>query len=164
MNTKIKTKIEIAKIVNGLRKNNPKIKIVTTNGAFDILHSGHVKSLAVAKSYGDILIVGLNSDSSVQKYKSENRPIISQNDRAELLAALEVVNYVVIFDETNPNKLLETIKPTFHIKSKTGYLGIEGPTVESNGGKIILIEDFLGISTTKIIDKIIKVAKLEKKF
>src|SRR3989344_5585682 len=91
---------QLGKVISNYRKLNPQNKIVTTNGAFDIMHSGHAKSLEMAKSYGDLLIVGLNSDSSIKKYKSIDRPIIPQSERAIMLASLESVDYVVIFDET----------------------------------------------------------------
>jgi D-beta-D-heptose 7-phosphate kinase/D-beta-D-heptose 1-phosphate adenosyltransferase len=162
LDKKIKTKEEIKKLVETMRIENSEIKIVTTNGAFDILHSGHIRSLELAKSYGDILIVGLNSDASVKRYKSPLRPIIPQKERAQMLAALECVNYVVIFDEDDPRNLLEAIKPTFHVKSKTGFKGIEREVVESSGGKIILVEDIAGISTSEIIAKIIKTYNLEQ--
>ena len=159
MKEKIKTGIEIKEIVENLREKNPEIKIVTTNGAFDILHSGHAQSLEQAKSYGDILIVGLNSDSSIKRYKSSDRPIIPQKERAIMLSALNAVDYVVIFEETDPRELLKLIKPDFHIKSKKGFKGIEKEAVESNGGKIILIDDVPGISTTDIIKKILDIEK-----
>ena len=131
-------------------------KIVTTNGSFDIIHIGHVKSLVEAKKLGDVLIVGLNSDSSIKKYKSPDRPIIGQEDRAEMLAALECVDYVTIFDETDPIELLKIIKPDFHVKSKSGFKGLERDVVEENGGKIILLDDVEGKSTTGILERLKK--------
>jgi glycerol-3-phosphate cytidylyltransferase len=151
---------EIEKISQEL-KNKGNI-IVTTNGAFDILHYGHVMSLEKAKSFGDILIIGLNSDSSIKQYKSEDRPIIPQDYRAKMLASLEIVDYVVIFDETTPINFLSHVKTNFHVKSKSGFKGIETEIVESNGGKIELIDDIPGISTTDIIKKIIEVEKNKK--
>ena len=155
---KIKNREEINEIVTSIRKNSPEKKIVTTNGCFDVLHVGHVYSLVKAKSYGNLLIVGLNSDASVRKYKSsDKRPIIPQQQRAEMLAALEVVDYVVIFDETDSQALLSVIKPDFHVKSKSGFIARPGfvdcnerGVVESNGGKIVAIDDIPGISTTEI--------------
>ena len=161
MECKIKTKDEIKDIVIKLRKKNPNIKIVTTNGAFDIIHTGHIKSLEQAKSYGDIVIVGLNSDNSIKRYKSALRPIIPEKDRAKMLASLQVVDYVVIFEEDDPRELLKLIKPDFHVKSKTGFKGIEKETVESNGGKIILIDDVPGLSTTDILKKIKSIIRAE---
>jgi len=160
--SKIKDREELSEIVDNYRKCNKGIKIVTTNGAFDLIHSGHVRTLQKAKSYGDILIVGLNSDKSIKNYKSPLRPIIPQYERAEMLSALEVVDYVVIFDETNPIEFLKAIKPDFHIKSKSGYKGLEKDVVESNGGKIILLDDIPGFSTTNLIQRIKEVLESEK--
>ncbi len=154
MKNKIIPLDEIEEKVKNIRKSNSDIKIVTTNGAFDILHIGHVKSLEEAKSFGDLLIVGLNSDSSIKGYKSPLRPIIPQKERAEMLASLEVVDYVAIFDELTPINFLSKVKPNIHVKSKSGFKGIETKIVEKNGGKIILTDDILGISTTEIINRI----------
>lgn len=149
---KIKSRIQITDIANTLRAQG-KI-IVTTNGSFDIVHLGHLKSLNSAKSYGDVLIVGLNSDSSIKSYKSPNRPINNQNDRAYMLASLQFVDYVVIFDELTPIKFIKSIRPDLHVKSKSGYLGIEEEAVKKGGGKVILIEDEVGYSTTNLIQRI----------
>lgn len=157
-NSKIIPIDEIGKVISNYRLNNPWRKVVTTNGAFDIMHAGHAKSLSLAKSYGDLLVVGLNSDSSIKKYKSVDRPIVPQSERAIMLAALGVVDYISIFDETDPCRFIETVKPDVHVKSKSGYKGIEGSTVEKYG-KVVLIEDFPGISTSALIDKILKIGK-----
>ena len=127
-------------------------KIVFTNGCFDILHIGHVKYLQEAKSYGDILVVGLNSDSSVRRLKGSSRPINSEYDRAYILAALEAVDFVTIFDEDTPYELIKTLKP--HILVKGGdYKGKE--VVGSNLVDEVRLVDFVdGKSTTKIIEKI----------
>ncbi|MEK6941101.1 MAG: adenylyltransferase/cytidyltransferase family protein [Nanoarchaeota archaeon] len=161
MNSKLKLIDEIKKKMHELRRNNPNIKIVTTNGAFDLLHVGHLKSLEEAKKCGDVLIVGLNSDSSIKQYKSKDRPIISQNDRAKMLSALECVDYVVIFDEPNPCKMLEAIKPDFHVKSKSGFLGIEKDVVEKGGGRVVLIRPVKGVSTTNISKRIFEICSKE---
>ncbi len=153
MDEKIKSTEEIKIIIEEIRRNKG-TKIVTTNGAFDMLHVGHVYSLEKAKSFGDILIVCLNSDSSIKNYKSKDRPIIPEKDRAKMLSSLEVVDYVVIFNELDPRVLLNIIKPDYHIKSNLGFKGIERETVEKNNGKIILIEDIPNYSTTNIIQKI----------
>jgi D-beta-D-heptose 7-phosphate kinase / D-beta-D-heptose 1-phosphate adenosyltransferase len=146
----IKTLNEITFIVNEV-KNKDK-KIVFTNGCFDILHLGHIKYLEAARSLGDILILGLNSDSSVKRIKGENRPINNQNDRAYLLASLEVVDYVVIFDEDTPIDLITLIKPD--ILAKGGdYEGQE--VVGQNIAKELKLINFIdGKSTTKTIEKI----------
>jgi len=113
-NEHIKTWSEISLIVNELK--NKEKKIIFTNGCFDILHIGHIKYLEKAKSYGDILILGLNSDKSVRKLKGKNRPINTHTDRAYILASLEVVDYLVIFDEDTPLKLIQHIMPDMLIK------------------------------------------------
>lgn len=156
MDEKIKTKDELKQIVQKLRVNDK--TIVTTNGAFDLFHFGHLKNLKFAKKQGDILIVGINSDVSIKKYKSGKRPIISQEERAKIVASTEYVDYVNIFYEKTPVKLLKIIKPNVHVKG-TEYKEniIEGKIVEENGGKVVFIErDPEDISTSKIIKKILK--------
>lgn len=141
-------------IIKKLKSENK--KIVFTNGCFDILHAGHVRYLKESKKFGDILIVGLNSDVSVKKIKGESRPINPEMDRAEVLAGLEAVNYIVLFDETSPVKLLEEIKPDIYTKGADYTVETlpEAKTVLSYGGKIEFIKFLEGRSTTKIIDKI----------
>ena len=153
---KIKTRNEIKHVVGELKKQGK--KIVTCNGSFDILHIGHIKFLQEAKAQGDILIVGLNSDSSIKKYKSKDRPINDQQSRAEMLAALEAVDYVTLFDETNPITLLEMIKPHIHCNGEEyGENCVEAPTVIGNGGRIHIIKNYKGFSTTQLIKKILSV-------
>ncbi len=155
-NNKIKTFSEISDVVADIRKKNLGEKIVTTNGAFDLFHLGHLYSLMEAKKYGNILVVGLNSDSSIKKYKSLDRPIVPQEERAEILSALEIVNYVVMFDEPDNLNFLEAVRPDYHVKSKTGYKGIEEEVIKKYGGHIILIDDVQEMSTTKRIEKILR--------
>ncbi len=154
MSKKIKSVDEIGQIAGELKEKGK--KIVTTNGAFDLLHAGHIRNLQFCKAQGDVLIVGLNSDSSIKKYKSEKRPIIPQRQRAEVLAALESVDYVVIFPETTPLNLLKIIKPDVHVKGSEYKKGlIEQDIIEKNNGKIVFFEkDPKGLSTSKIIEKI----------
>ena len=130
--------------------------IVTTNGCFDILHVGHVRTLAAAKKLGDILIVGVNSDASVRALKGKGRPIISERERAEVLAALKPVDAVFIFYEKDPKKWLAKVKPDIHVKGGDRKMSeiIERDIVEKNGGKIVLIPVKKGRSTTNIIAKI----------
>lgn len=136
--------------------------IVTTNGSYDIVHAGHLRSLKESKDQGDILIVGINSDQSVKKYKSQNRPIINQRFRSEMIAALEFVDYVFIFDELNPIEFLKEIKPDVHTNSVDyGEDCVEREIVESNGGRIYLLQKVSDLSTTKIIKKILDVYKKE---
>ena len=151
---KLKSQKQIIEIVKGLKRKNK--KIVTYNGSFDILHLGHIKSLQEAKKQGDILIVPLNSDKSIKAYKSPKRPIIPQAQRAQTLAALSCVDYVVIFNEVNPLKILDKIKPDIHCNGADyGENCIEKDVVEKNGGKIHILKWVPGLSTSKIIKKIL---------
>ena len=151
---KLIEKENLDNIIKKLKSENK--KIVFTNGCFDILHAGHVRYLKESKKFGDILIVGLNSDVSVKKIKGESRPINPEMDRAEVLAGLEAVSYIVLFDETSPVKLLEEIKPDIYTKGADYTVATlpEAKTVLSYGGKIEFIKFLEGTSTTKIIDKI----------
>ena len=145
-------KEEIENVLNSLKNK----KIVFTNGCFDILHIGHVKYLKESKKYGDILIVGLNSDSSVKKLKGENRPINNEKDRAELLDELKCVDYVVIFEENSPIKLLDIIKPNVYTKGADYTVDTlpEAPLVIKNGGKVEFIKFVEGKSTTNILKEL----------
>tara|TARA_B100001093_G_scaffold519145_1_gene606741 strand:+ start:1412 stop:2854 length:1443 start_codon:yes stop_codon:yes gene_type:complete len=127
-------------------------KIIFTNGCFDILHAGHVRYLETAKSYGDVLILGLNSDRSVSALKGEGRPINSQADRSYILAALDVVDYVVVFDEDTPYHLIKAIKP--HILVKGGDYKGEAVVGQDLVDEIKLVQFVDGKSTTKTIEKI----------
>ena len=123
--------------------------IVTTNGCFDLLHVGHLKLLETAKSLG-YLIVLINSDYSVTELKGKDRPINNQEDRKRMLLALSCVDEERIFANGQLNKTLNEIRPNYHVKSVNGYKGLEKETIESGGGKIILIED-THHSTTKML-------------
>ena len=153
---KIKTTNEIKELAEELKKQN-KI-IVTTNGVFDILHLGHIKYLQEAKKLGDVLIVAINSDSSVKQIKGPERPINNEQSRAEVLAALTFVDYAIIFNETDPVNILSEIKPDIHVKGGDYKIDeiIEKDIVEKNNGKIVLIPEIKGYSTTDLINKIIK--------
>ncbi|MDC1387029.1 D-glycero-beta-D-manno-heptose-7-phosphate kinase [Candidatus Thioglobus sp.] len=146
----IKTLDEI-KIISADLKERGK-KIVFTNGCFDLLHAGHVKYLETAKSFGDILILGLNSDRSVRAIKGPKRPINNETDRAYIVAALEVVDYVIIFDEDTPYNLIKTIKPQALVKGKD----YEGKKVSGQDivDELILVDLIRGKSSTQIIKKI----------
>ena len=137
-----------------LKKENK--KTVFTNGCFDILHIGHVRYLKESAKYGDVLIIGLNSDSSVKKLKGETRPVNNESDRAELLSELNFVDYVVIFDEDTPQKLLDEIKPDIYTKGADYTLETlpEASVVIKNGGKVEFINLIEGKSTTNVIKKI----------
>jgi D-glycero-beta-D-manno-heptose 1-phosphate adenylyltransferase len=154
---KIKTKDQIKEIAETLRKQSK--KIVTTNGSFDILHYAHVNLLEKAKQEGDVLIVLINSDSSIRKFKGENRPIIPENERAIMLSALQSVDYVVIFNEDKPLNLLKIIKPNTHVKGGSFIelrIKEEKDLLESWGGKFKNFELEEGFSTTNIINKILE--------
>lgn len=129
---------------------------VFTNGCFDILHIGHVRYLKESARYGDVLIVGLNSDASVKRLKGESRPINNEFDRAELLSELGFVDYVVIFDEDTPEALLDEIKPNIYTKGADYTLETlpEAKIVIKNGGCVEFIDLVEGKSTTNVIKKI----------
>jgi len=133
-------------------------KIVFTNGCFDILHVGHVRYLAAARSEGDLLIVGLNSDTSVRSIKGDRRPLVNQDQRAEVLASLMFVDYVVLFDEPDPLRLIQTLKPDVLVKGADwGEENIVGAEfVKSRGGEIIRAKLVPEASTTRIIERIVK--------
>ena len=127
-------------------------KIIFTNGCFDILHAGHVKYLEEAKSYGDILILGLNADSSVRKLKGPTRPINNQDDRAYILASLESVDYVVIFEEETPYELIKLIQP--HVLVKGGDYEGKDVVGQDIAQELRLVQFVDGKSTSKIIQRI----------
>ena len=130
--------------------------VVTTNGCFDVLHLGHLRYLQAARQLGDLLVVAINSDSSVRQLKGENRPLVPEEERAEMLAGLECVNYVVIFPELTPIDLLSELKPNIHVKGGDYKLEqlIERDVVEANGGKVIVGLNVPGKSTTNLIEVI----------
>ncbi len=138
------------------RLKKTKKRVVFTNGCFDILHYGHVKYLQKAKSKADLLVIGLNSDKSARRLKGEMRPITPEGDRAGILAALEAVDYVVIFPEDTPYRLIRALKPDVLVKgadwSKKDIVGSD--FVESYGGKVLTIPYIKNRSTTNIIKKI----------
>jgi len=131
-------------------------KIVFTNGCFDLLHPGHIEYLNTARSFGHELIIGLNTDRSVRKLKASNRPINPEEDRAIMLAALESVSAICLFDEDTPLELIKMIQPDVLVKggdyTKETIVGAD--EVESIGGKVEVIQFKEGYSSSKIIDKI----------
>ncbi len=137
-------------------KNSGEI-IVFTNGCFDILHQGHIEYLSAAKELGDRLVVGLNSDSSVQEIKGENRPIQSEEDRKKILLALSCIDLVVIFNESTPASLIEEVKPDVLVKggdyTEDEIIGAE--SIKANGGKVVILPFVEGASTTSIISRIL---------
>ncbi|WP_018249211.1 D-glycero-beta-D-manno-heptose 1-phosphate adenylyltransferase [Orenia marismortui] len=152
---KIYTREELNKILKQNRKQDE--TIVFTNGCFDILHVGHTRYLTEARSKGDVLIVGLNNDSSVKALKGEKRPIVPEKERAEMLANLEVVDYVTIFSETTAKSTINILQPDIYVKG--GDYKIEdlpeAEVVAKYGGKIELVSEVKGASTTNIVKQIL---------
>jgi len=148
---KIYPRNQLAEILQGAR-NEGKV-VVTTNGCFDVLHVGHLRYLQAARTLGDLLVVGVNSDASVRVLKGENRPLVSAAERAEMLAGLACVDYVTIFSELNPIALLSQLKPNIHVKGGDYTIDQlpERKVVEANDGKIVLGLNVPGKSTTDII-------------
>lgn len=133
------------------------LTLATLNGSFDLMHAGHLFIIHEASKQADRLIVALNSDSSIQKYKSADRPIIPLAYRLEMMAALEFVDYVTWFDETDPCALLAKIKPDVHVNgSEYGTECIEAETVKTHGGKLHLVDRIPSLATSAIIEKIKK--------
>jgi rfaE bifunctional protein nucleotidyltransferase chain/domain len=132
--------------------------LVFTNGVFDVLHVGHVRYLTQARALGDVLIVAINSDRTVRQLKGESRPVFNQNERAEILAALRVVNYVTVFDDISPRNLIATLLPDVLVKGGDYQLDeIHGrDEVEAAGGKVISLPFVEGASTTSIIERMKK--------
>ena len=136
-------------------------RVVFTNGVFDILHIGHLTYLEEARNLGDVLVVGINSNSSVKVNKGDKRPINDEKNRAFVLLGTKFVDFAVIFDEKTPEKLLDILKPNIHVKGGD-YRKEDLPetkTVEKNGGEVKILSFVDNISTTDIINKIIEVYK-----
>jgi len=135
--------------------------VVFTNGCFDIVHAGHVDYMEKARSFGDILIVGVNSDASVKRIKGDKRPIVDLNHRLRLLQGLSVIDYLCVFEEDTPLELIKKVVPNVLVKGEDWKeKGIVGEDfVKTYGGKVELIKLLPGISTSIIIDKIIKTYK-----
>jgi D-beta-D-heptose 7-phosphate kinase / D-beta-D-heptose 1-phosphate adenosyltransferase len=132
-------------------------RIVTVNGSFDLLHAGHLHILQEASAQGDVLIVGLNSDASVRRYKGPARPLIPERERAALLLALRVVDYVHVFDEPDPVAFLEEVRPDVHVNgTEYGSACVEAGTVASYGGRLHLVDRIDGLSTTAILKAVEK--------
>ena len=153
---KIYSRERLKKRIDELR--NEGKTIVFTNGCFDILHVGHTRYLREARKQGDVLVLGLNSDKSVKSLKGEERPLIPEDERADVVASLESIDYVTIFDEPTPLELIEYLKP--HVLVKGGdweeedVVGRE--SVERWGGRVAIIPEIKGSSTTNIIEKVKK--------
>src|SRR5574341_971574 len=162
MPDKVKTTSELKPLLGILRAAGK--KIVFTNGCFDLIHTGHTRYLASARALGDLLIVAVNSDSSVRTIKGEKRPINAQSDRAETLAALESVDFVTIFDEPDPYRVISELLPDVLVKGGDWPVEkiIGRDVVEARGGRVVTIPFVDGASTTGIIEKIVKKYGAEK--
>jgi D-beta-D-heptose 7-phosphate kinase/D-beta-D-heptose 1-phosphate adenosyltransferase len=154
--------VTIGKLLKKLRPlRNRGQRVVFTNGCFDLLHAGHVRYLEEAGRLGDRLVVGLNSDASVRRIKGPGRPIVAQQQRAEVLAALACVDFVVIFDEPEPGRLIEALVPDVLVKgSDWQESAIVGASfVRAHGGRVVRVDVVPGISTSRIIERIRSVAE-----
>lgn len=156
MTSKLKNLAELVAVALEARRAGK--VVVFTNGCFDLLHRGHVHILREAKARGDMLIVAINSDRSVRGIKGRTRPILPETDRIELIAAMEMVDYVILFDEPDPCALIAAIKPD--VLAKGGDWGPDGVVgadiVEREGGQVAVIPYLKGFSTTEIIERIKK--------
>jgi D-beta-D-heptose 7-phosphate kinase/D-beta-D-heptose 1-phosphate adenosyltransferase len=156
MREKIKKRDDLRRIVQDLKAQGK--RIIFTNGCFDLLHIGHIRYLEEAKSLGDILVVGVNSDASVRGLKGPNRPILPEEERAEILSGLGCVNYVTIFDEPTPFNLISLLLPHVLVKggdwTKEETVGWE--TVERTGGEVVILSFVEGASTSQLIETILK--------
>lgn len=156
MKEKIKDKESLRAILEGLKAKGK--RIVFTNGCFDLLHIGHIRYLEEAKSFGDILVVGLNSDRSVQRLKGPDRPILPEGERAEILSGLGCVDYVTVFDEPTPLELISSLQPHILVKggdwTKETTVGRE--VVEKLGGEVIILPFVEGSSTSNLIETILE--------
>ena len=156
LSAKMKTWPDLADSLRQDRRSGK--QIVFTNGCFDILHAGHVRYLAAAKAEGDILVVGLNSDASVRMIKGARRPIVSQEQRAEVLAAVGSVDYVTCFEEPDPLKLIQRITPHVLVKggdwAETDIVGADW--VKAAGGRVVRVAVLPEVSTSRIIAAIVR--------
>lgn len=156
MKEKIKGREELHRIIKGLKAKGK--KIVFTNGCFDLLHVGHIRYLEKARTLGDVLIVGLNTDRSVQTIKGPNRPILSEEERAEVLSGLWCVDYVTLFDEPTPLELITSLQPDVLVKggdwAKETTVGRE--VMEESGGEVVILPFVEGSSSSNIIETILE--------
>jgi D-beta-D-heptose 7-phosphate kinase/D-beta-D-heptose 1-phosphate adenosyltransferase len=161
MKQKIKARKELLRIIKDLKAKGK--RIVFTNGCFDLLHIGHVRYLEKAKTLGDVLVVGVNSDSSVRKLKGPKRPVLPEEERTEILSGLGCVDYVTLFDEIDPLKLITSLQPDVLAKggdwTREQIVGRE--VVERTGGEVVIIPFVRGASTSNLIETIFR--KYEKR-
>ena len=154
MSGKVKSLDELKRIATQARQSGK--SVVFTNGCFDLLHRGHLHVLREAKALGDILVVAINSDRSVKAIKGPSRPVFPEADRAELVAAMEMVDYVALFDEPDPHKIIAAIRPNVLVKGGDWGAGeiVGSDIVEQDGGTVAVIPYLKGFSTTAIIERI----------
>ena len=138
-----------------------KTRIVFTNGCFDLLHVGHILLMNYARSLGDALVVGLNSDSSVRQLKGPRRPLVPQEERAAVMAALPSVDFVIIFDETLPIETVRAVRPAIHVKGGDydAEQMPETPVVRALGGEVVIVPLVEGHSTTNLLERIGRIAE-----
>jgi len=155
MKQKIKARKELLRIIKDLKAKGK--RIVFTNGCFDLLHIGHIRYLEEARALGDFLVVGVNSDSSVRKLKGPQRPVLPEEERAEILSGLGCVDYITLFDEIDPLKLITSLHPHILVKggdwTKEQIVGRE--VVERSGGEVVIIPFVKGASTSNLIKTIL---------
>ena len=161
MKQKIRERKTLLRIIKDLKAKGK--RIVFTNGCFDLLHIGHIRYLEEAKALGDVLVVGVNSDSSVRKLKGSKRPVLPEEERTEILSGLGCVDYITIFDERDPLKLITSLHPDVLVKgrdwTKDQIVGSE--VVERSGGEVVILPFVQGASTSNLINIILK--KYEKR-
>ena len=151
----LRDKEQLKEKVDSLKKSGK--TIVTINGSFDLLHAGHLHILFEASKQADVLMVLLNTDASVKRYKGFDRPIVKLEERMAMMAAIEWVDYVASFDEDTPIDILKVIKPNVHVNgSEYGENCLEADTVREGGGKIQIVELLPGLSTSQLLEKIIQ--------
>lgn len=162
LKAKIKSLPRLIKIIKRLKKE--KKKVVFTNGCFDILHYGHAQYLEDARIKGDVLVVAINTDASVKRLKGRKRPIVNEQDRLKVVAGLESVDYVVLFNEDTPIKVIKALKPDILLKGSDWSLKeiVGGDIVRCNGGKVRTVKLIPGRSTTKLINKIAEISRQGK--
>jgi D-beta-D-heptose 7-phosphate kinase / D-beta-D-heptose 1-phosphate adenosyltransferase len=161
MKQKIKERKTLLRIIKDLKAKGK--RIVFTNGCFDLLHIGHIRYLEEAKALGDVLVVGINSDSSVRKLKGPKRPILPEEERTEILSGLGCVDYITLFDEIDPLKLITSLQPNVLVKGGDWTKGqtVGREVVERSGGEVVILPFVQGASTSNLIETILK--KYEKR-
>jgi D-beta-D-heptose 7-phosphate kinase/D-beta-D-heptose 1-phosphate adenosyltransferase len=161
MKQKIKERKTLLRIIKDLKAKGK--RIVFTNGCFDLLHIGHIRYLEEAKALGDVLVVGVNSDSSVRKLKGPKRPILPEEERTEILSGLGCVDYITLFDEIDPLKLITSLQPNVLVKGGDWTKGqtVGREVVERSGGEVVILPFVQGASTSNLIETILK--KYEKR-